>query len=73
MKCASPQTLMNVLAIPTQLVESTSILLSRSTLGDETTLDASEKFLSEDYRQKLAQRHSHQVSAMLETRMETRN
>lgn len=53
---------------PVWLVESQTILATRTICGDEKALDIGDEFLSEDALQRLAERHSQQVASMMEQR-----
>lgn len=56
--------------LPLWGVECSTILLSRFACGDETTLDVADRYLTEDSQESIAERHSNQVSSMLESRMD---
>lgn len=59
---------MNPVELPVWAVESSALLIARSACGDEKALTIGERTLTEDAQQRLAERHSNQVSSMMETR-----
>lgn len=59
---------MAIVDLPVWAVESSAILIARSAYGDERVLSIGRETLPEDAQQRLTERHSHQVSSMLETR-----
>jgi hypothetical protein len=59
---------MTPVELPVWAVESSAILVARSACGDETALTLGQETLPEDAQQRFAERHSHQVSSMMETR-----
>jgi hypothetical protein len=56
------------LAISLWPLESTTILLSRFVYGAESTLERGDRYLTDDTQEAIAERHSHQVTSMLESR-----
>lgn len=58
---------MTPVELPVWAVESSAILVARNACGDETALTLGQETLPEDAQQRLAERHSHQVSSMMET------
>ena len=59
---------MNPVELPVWAVESSALLVARSACGDEAALDIGERTLPDDAQQRLAERHSNQVSSMIEKR-----
>lgn len=54
--------------LPVWFVESQMILATRTVCGDEKALDLGGEYLTEDAMQRLAERHSRQISSMVESR-----
>lgn len=54
--------------LPVWFVESQTILATRTLCGDEKTLDIGDEYLPDSTQQRLAERHTRQVSSMVEQR-----
>lgn len=54
--------------LPVWLLESQTILATRTICGDETTINIGDEYLPNSTQQRLAERHSRQVSSMIEQR-----
>lgn len=56
--------------LPVWFLESQTILATRTICGDERTLEFGDEYLPESTRRRLAERHSRQVSSMVEQRVD---
>lgn len=59
---------MSFMDIPLWAIESTTLLIGRTTCGDETTLDVGERVLADETKEAVADRNPNQVTSMVATR-----